>query len=392
MINKHSFDFDSLDLDDNGVDKKTKKKYPKISNFMITDKINDDYDFKGLEKTFKDLSFIKNWAYIVHDKDRNEKGELKDKHIHIYCQVNNTQSVITIAKAFNMPPNAIEGIRDKSFFRACQYLIHLNDPNKYQYSLSEVKASFNFEDKVLKIMSEGAKKRIKANLIKDISEGYVKRYDLANYFQRNKIDPLYLTMWKPCIDNAYKVRNEYYNRSFDRDMEVIFITGKAGSGKTTFAKLLAKKKGYEIFVSGSSNDILDGYEDEECIILDDLRKESFSSFTDMLKLFDPFTNAKFKSRYSNKLVMADLIIITSTKPLEDLWFDESEDFEQLSRRITTRIEVKEDKIYIDNYDPKSKTIKHVASIANTIKELIKTNKKSEQVSSFTHDWFKENFG
>ena len=282
MINKHSFDFDSLDLDDNGVDKKTKKKYPKISNFMITDKINDDYDFKGLEKTFRDLNFIKNWAYIVHNKDHNDKGELKDKHIHIYCQVNNTQSVITIAKAFNMPPNAIEGIRDKSFFRACQYLIHLNDPNKYQYSLSEVKASFNFEDKVLKIMSEGAKKRIKANLIKDISEGYVKRYDLANYFQRNKIDPLYLTMWKPYIDNAYKVRNEYYNRSFDRDMEVIFITGKAGSGKTTFAKLLAKKKGYEIFVSGSSNDILDGYEDEECIILDDLRKESFSSFADML--------------------------------------------------------------------------------------------------------------
>ncbi len=90
--------------------------------------------------------------------------------------------------------------------------------------------------------------------------------------------------------------------------------------------------------------------------------------------------------------MADLIIITSTKPLEDLWFDESEDFEQLSRRITTRIEVKEDKIYIDNYDPKSKTIKYVTSIANPIKELIKTNKKSEQVSSFTHDWFKDNFG
>ena len=48
-------------------------------------------------------------------------------------------------------------------------------------------------------------------------------------------------------------------------------SGDAGTGKTTYAKDLAVKKGYSIFVSSGSNDVLDGYGGEDCIILDDLR-------------------------------------------------------------------------------------------------------------------------
>ena len=54
-----------------------------------------------------------------------------------------------------------------------------------------------------------------------------------------------------------------------RNLEVIYINGKSGSGKTVFAKYLAEQLHFDFFVSGSGEDFLDGYDKEECIILDD---------------------------------------------------------------------------------------------------------------------------
>ena len=38
-----------------------------------------------------DYKTIKEWAYILHDKDINEKGELKKPHFHIYLNLNTMQ-------------------------------------------------------------------------------------------------------------------------------------------------------------------------------------------------------------------------------------------------------------------------------------------------------------
>ena len=71
----------------------------------------------------------------------------------------------------------------------------------------------------------------------------------------------------------------------DRSLEVLYISGDSGSGKTTFAKYLAEKKHYDPFVSGSGDDILDGYDKEECIILDDFRAGTMK-FSELLKFLD----------------------------------------------------------------------------------------------------------
>ena len=44
----------------------------------------------------------------------------------------------------------------------------------------------------------------------------------------------------------------------ERNLEVVYITGGSGSGKTLSAKYFAEKFGYDSFVSASGDDFLDG--------------------------------------------------------------------------------------------------------------------------------------
>lgn len=123
----------------------------------------------------------------------------------------------------------------------------------------------------------------------------------------------------------------------ERSLEVAYIQGPAGSGKTTAAKYFAEKLHYDYFVSGSGEDMLDGYDKEECIILDDFRGGSMK-FSELLKFLDNNTGSSVKSRYYNKDINnCKLIVITSVlKPeqLYQLFTDASgEPIEQLMRRL-----------------------------------------------------------
>ena len=128
-----------------------------------------------------------------------------------------------------------------------------------------------------------------------------------------------------------------------RQLEVMYITGGSGLGKTTAAKYIAEQLHYDYFVSGSGEDILDGYDKEECIILDDYRP-NVMSFSELLKFLDNHTNSSVKSRYVNKDISnCKLIVITSIVEPDQLYritsaTDESsqsyqEPLEQLMRRL-----------------------------------------------------------
>lgn len=116
------------------------------------------------------------------------------------------------------------------------------------------------------------------------------------------------------FDKATKFR---HLQVADRNLEVVYICGPSGSGKTTVAKYYASKLNYDYFVSGSGEDFLDGYDKEECIILDDFRSGSMR-FSEVLKLLDNNTNSSVKSRYNNKDISnCKLLFITTVfKPTE----------------------------------------------------------------------------
>lgn len=169
------------------------------------------------------------------------------------------------------------------------------------------------------------------------------------------------------LDNGFELFHDKYssitkaekyraNILKDRNLEVIYVCGPSGSGKTTFGKYLASKLNYDPFVSGSGDDFLDGYDKEECIILDDFRAGTMK-FSELLKFIDNNTGSSVKSRYYNKDINnCKLIVLTSVQKPEELYklfknddgTSNSEPIEQFYRRIKHHfifISPKKDGIY-----------------------------------------------
>jgi hypothetical protein len=136
----------------------------------------------------------------------------------------------------------------------------------------------------------------------------------------------------------------------DRQLQVIFVTGKGGTGKTYYAKKILDDNNFDYCVSSSSNDPFQDYMGQRAIILDDLRDKSFE-FEDLLKVLDNDTASSVKSRFTNKVFNGDIIIITSSVPLV-YWYKHGStrvDFDELTqlyRRIGSYVVVTDDDITV----------------------------------------------
>jgi hypothetical protein len=80
--------------------------------------------------------------YILHDKDINSDGELKKSHWHIVWQTPSPRTISSLKKELNI--EYLESVRTQKQMLA--YLIHANDSNKYQYSVSELKGDLSIEN------------------------------------------------------------------------------------------------------------------------------------------------------------------------------------------------------------------------------------------------------
>ena len=113
-----------------------------------------------------------------------------------------------------------------------------------------------------------------------IDDGQIRAYNISE-----KIDVIEYNTYKRDIDNAFKYRLNKLQRKADRDMKCIYIYGDAQTGKTSFAKDLCDKRQLDYYVSSSANDVLDGYNGQPALILDDLRPSALG-LADLLKLLD----------------------------------------------------------------------------------------------------------
>lgn len=86
-------------------------------------------------------SYFADWAYCLHHSDTTDDGELKKAHIHFVGKLSDVRSPEVVCKDLGLPFNAISNI--KNWKAACRYLIHLDQPQKYQYQLDDVVSSFS---------------------------------------------------------------------------------------------------------------------------------------------------------------------------------------------------------------------------------------------------------
>ena len=142
--------------------------------------------------------------------------------------------------------------------------------------------------------------------------------------------------------------------------QVIYMYGSPGLGKTRLAKSYAEKEKEPYYITGSSRDPFQSYRNQEIVIIDELRPDTFN-YSDLLKILDPYNFDVFlPSRYIDKALTARLIVITSPyspKQLYDymLHLKNIDSFEQLERRIGTTILVEADTIYHMLYKPETKS-------------------------------------
>lgn len=109
-------------------------------------------------------------AYINHNLDTNELGEIKKEHTHVVISLDNAKWNTALSSEIGLSLNYIQKCR--SLENALEYLIHYHDDSKYQYNLDEVKG--NLKAKLEKILKTDGK---------DENE---KSIELIEYIEGNK--------------------------------------------------------------------------------------------------------------------------------------------------------------------------------------------------------------
>lgn len=318
-----------------------------------------------IQEVLKKYTSIKQWAYILHDKDDTAP------HYHIYVNFGNSGiDSSLVASWFGVEEQYVSRIKGRKT-DMLSYLTHSNDSqkHKHQYSIDEVVSNFDFETDIKnsKIL------------------GNFKDYSYAQ--QLMYIDSLSIeekTKAFTKLEKLWKIECQRLCMNSDRKLDVIFISGLSGTGKTSYAKYFLKKLGYDYCVSSSNNDPFQDYLGQKAIILDDLRDSAFE-FDDLLKILDNNTSSSVRSRFSNKVFNGSMIIITSSVPIR-FWYrnirlNGSEDMNQLYRRIGTYISCRKEtiRIYDNGLDNVGSPKGEPVIIENEISKFYEVPKNEEKL-------------
>ena len=300
---------------------------------------------------------IKEWAYILHDKDIKEDGTPKEPHWHIELRLTRGRRLTDIASWFGLPTMCIQTSKSGRYEPMLQYLIHENFSEKHQYAESEVVANFNYSERLQAIRDMQAKKDAKkaaderiGEIIELIANGTVREFNIDEFVTAREYDK-----YRSHIKNALEYRSIILEKQNTRNMEVIYIYGKGGTGKSSFAETIAKERGFSFKRSASERDPLATYKGQDSFALDDVRGNTFE-FQDWQGVLDNFQDRPGSSRFHDKhFTECKLLFITTTDSAEDFWKEMSakspnEDPHQFFRRIKTVIHMTGDEILCKRYD------------------------------------------
>lgn len=331
-------------------------------------------DLDKMKKVLEEKKGIRDWAYIIHDKDINEKGELKEPHIHLALRFHDPYDTKHVAQWFEVKENYVCKVKGK-WADMLKYLTHKNALDKHQYDDEDVKSNFDFKSVIEKAEKNKNKNARKEEIINLIASGEIREFNYYDY-----ITAVEFSTYSKAINDAFKYRTDKLITEGKRKMECIFITGAPGSGKTIYAKKIADDKGLSYFVSSSTNDIMDGYKGQDVIILDDLRPQSMD-LVDLLKLLDNNTSSTVKSRFKNKFIECKMIIITTVLAIEHFYNDikgaEHEPIEQFKRRCKTYVTLEGKHMHVSGYDISLKDYGKVYTIKNPVWEIVSCSQRND---------------
>lgn len=294
------------------------------------------------------------FAYIFHDKDTSADGPVPE-HWHIVFKFSGHARFNSLKEVF--PYGMIQTA--KSLNASIQYLIHKNAPEKFQYQVSEIITNFS-ESKLEELLTEKdhrSKKQNEKKILEEIAdlikEGKLRDFNLPKYIDENDLGVFY-SKNKNLIENLLQLEFKRMMMTNDRDIDVIFIQGEPGVGKTTYIDYLTKEYN-GVCISSADNDMWQDYGGQDVMVLDDFR-DSNLAYHELLKMIDNNKRSSVRGRYRNRSFSGKLIIITSVIPLNQ-WYngkrDRGDSLAQLYRRIGLYIKMTEKEIAYCTCDEKT---------------------------------------
>lgn len=102
----------------------------------------DSESYVPAEVLAKVTEYFAKWCYVLHDKDVNDDGTPKKAHYHVYGKLDTPRTPQSVSNALGV---GVASLRVVSSWRsAVRYTVHIDHPNKYQYSADDVIANFEF--------------------------------------------------------------------------------------------------------------------------------------------------------------------------------------------------------------------------------------------------------
>ena len=333
------------------------------------------------------------YVYCLHDKDTYTKkdeeegkgkyGDPKKPHWHIYIKLKESRTFADVAKWFGIGVTFVQKIKAGTFEGGCIYATHANAPDKYQYPVTDAISSPGFDyAKIVEIKQQAFKRE------KKMDAAYQRKMEICKMIEDGVINPfnkhqmISMEDWQyynRAITLAFERQAELLELNNERNMRCIYIAGETMACKTSLAKMILEKYTTSHLIC-NSYDPLQNYKGQKGVCIDDI---SFSTFgwKDFLNMADNDTSTPVKSRYKNKSLYCDLLIITTTKEpyqlVQQMDGAQDENKKQFYRRFKTYYYADYDTIteYRFNSDPEVMKYEKVRTIPNLAVPVMKELKK-----------------
>ncbi|WP_105100923.1 RNA helicase domain-containing protein [Streptococcus suis] len=300
-------------------------------------------------------------TYIFHDNDYDDEDstERKPLHVHFVARFKDARDYDPTMEKFKCEKRNFQVGRSES--SALLYLTHTTPESisakKTRYNVSSLTVIVVPEDSETgepvrlegedlerwyrkKIAGRSGTNKVNtddavASIIDQLSLGDMALTDVKEELKKLYDSTTATMTWMKNKRYFKEAVSEYYENKYlewldkGRSFKLIYIDGKSGIGKTTFAREIAKRvnKAKNIRESlihnapnetrGGRYDFLNGYNQEAVTVFDDLGPKTFS-YTEFLNLFEKERVAKYSSRFNDKAWFAEVAIITKSTPIE-MW-------------------------------------------------------------------------
>lgn len=169
-----------------------------IELYPVSENLQFDVILDRLQKVYVDILYV----YAFHDKDLFDDGTPKKPHYHLLFVFPREKSIKKIAHDLEVPEYAI--VWKQFLDKSVQYLIHLNNPEKYQYDVEILQGTLDFEQYFASSKRSSLKNEL--NLITDFiirHKGHITYYEIFCFARDNDLLNTY-RRWYSIIKDIYQ--------------------------------------------------------------------------------------------------------------------------------------------------------------------------------------------